>query len=63
MRQSILREADKKSRVSEEEEVKGVWGSQGGDGVWNSQGGGKDTLLFFSPSTFLSLSYIKRFYL
>ena len=42
MRQSILREADEKSRVSEEEEVKGVFGSQGGDGVWNSQGGGKD---------------------
>ena len=30
-------------------------------GVWNSQGGGKDKYLFF-PSTFLSLSHIKRFF-
>ena len=32
-------------------------------GVWNSQGGRKDELFFFSLSTFLSLSRIKRFYL
>ena len=51
MRESIPRQVDKKSGVPEEER-----------GVWNSQGGGKDKL-FFSPSIFLSLSHIKRFFL
>ena len=32
-------------------------------GVWNSQGGGKDKHLFFPPSTFLSLSHIKCFFI
>ena len=36
LRESILRQVDKKSRVPEEER-----------GVWNSQGGGKDKCLFF----------------
>ena len=35
MKESILRQVDKKSRVSEEE--KGVWGSQEGEGVWSSR--------------------------
>ena len=51
MSESIPRQVDKKSRVSHEE-----------IGVWNSQGEVKDTPLFF-PSTFLSLSHIKCFYL
>ena len=50
LRESIPTQLDKKSRVPEEEK-----------GVWNSQGGGKDKCLF-SPSTFLSLSHIKRFF-
>ena len=36
LRESILTQVDKKSRVPEEER-----------GVWNSQGGGKDKCLFF----------------
>ena len=51
LRESILRQTDKKSGVLEEE--KGAWGSQGG--------GGKDKLNFFF-STFLSLSHIKCFF-
>ena len=48
LRESIPRQADKKSGVPEEER----W-------VWNSQGGGKDKLFF---STFLSKDYIITMY-
>ena len=47
LRESIPRQADKKSGVPEEER----W-------VWNSQGGGKDKLFF---STFLSKDYITMY--
>ena len=52
MKESIPRQVDKKSGVPEEEK-----------GVWGSQGGGKDKILFFFPSTFLSLTHIKCFFL
>ena len=47
LRESIPRQADKKSGVPEEER----W-------VWNSQGGGKDKLFF---STVLSKDYITMY--
>ena len=43
MRESIPRQADKKSRVPEEEEQKGVWGSQGGDRGLREEGLGVST--------------------
>ena len=46
VRESIPRQVDKKSGVPEEEVI----------GVWKSQGGGKNKHLFFSP--FLSLSHM-----
>ena len=66
MRESIPRQADRKSRVSEEE--RWLWGGagEGGSsgsgtlkeeiGVWNSQGGGKDKRPF--PPAFLSISHL-----
>ena len=62
VRQSIPRQVNKKSGVSEEEEEEEVEEK----GVWNSQGG-KDKHLFFSLSlslsTFLSFSHMKYFFL
>ena len=57
MRESITRQVDKKSRVSEEE--KRVWGSQGGDrGVeFSRRRKGQTSFL----STFFSLNHIKLF--
>ena len=49
MRESIPRQVDKESSVSEDKR-----------GVWCSQGGRKDKHFIFS-STFLSLSHIKCF--
>ena len=73
MRQSIPRQVDKKSRVSEEEEEeeeeekeeKGVWGSQRGDrGLEFSRRKGQTSFLFsLCLSTFLSFSHIKYFFL
>ena len=57
--ESIPRRVDNTSRFPEEE--KGVWGSQGGDrGLEFSRR--KKGQMFF-PSTFLSLSHIKCFFL
>ena len=58
MKESIPRQVDKKSGVPEEE--KGVWGTQGGDrGLEFSRRRKGQT---FFPSTFLSLSHIKRLF-
>ena len=60
MRESIPRQVDKKSTVKEEEEEeKGVWGSQGRDRGLEVSRRRKGQTSFFS--TFLSLSHIKRF--
>ena len=58
MRESIPRQVDKKSGVPEEREV---WGSRGADrGLKFSR---RKRQTFFFPSTFLSFSHIKRFFL
>ena len=57
-RESIPKQVDKKSRVPEE--VKGVWGFQGGDrGLEFSR---RRKGQFFFPTTFLILSHIKLFF-
>ena len=62
MRESIPRWVDKKSRVPEEE--KGVCGSQSrGGGLKFFRRKGQTSFFFFFPSTFLSLSHIKHFFL
>ena len=59
MRESIPRQVDKKFGVPKKETV--VWGSQGGDrGLEISRRRKRQT---FFPSTFLSLSHIKCFFL
>ena len=60
MRESIPRQVDKKSGVPKEEK-RGSGALEEEIEVWNSQGGGKDKHFF--PTTFLSLSHIKHFYL
>ena len=61
MRESIPRQVDKKSQVSEEE--RGLWGSGGGgDKGLKFSRRRKGQTSFFS-STFLSLCHIKHFYL
>ena len=50
VRESIPRQVDKKSRLTEEE-----------IGVWNSQGGGKDKCLFFFFFFFFFLSTVLHF--
>ena len=57
VRQSIPRQVNKKSGVSEEEEEEEEEVEE--KGVWNSQGG-KDKHLFFSLSLFLSLAVAER---
>ena len=59
IRESIPRQVDKKSTVKEEEEEKGVWGSQGRDRSLEVSRRRKGQTSFFS--TFLSLSHIKHF--
>ena len=61
MRESIPRQVNKKSGVPEEE--KGVWGSRGGDRGLEFSRRRKRQMLFFFPSTFVSLSHIKYFFL
>ena len=60
MREPIPRQVDKKSGVTEE--VKGVWGSQGGDRGLEFSRRRKGQTYFF-PSTFLSLSHMKHYFL
>ena len=62
LRESISREVDKKSGVPKEET--GVWDSQSRDrGLEFSRRRKGQTSFFFFFSTFLSLSYIKCFFL
>ena len=59
MRESILRQVDKKSRVPEEE--RRVWGSQRGDRVLEFSRRTEGQTYFFS-SIFLSKDYITAMY-
>ena len=59
MRESVLRQVDKKSRVPEEE--RRVWGSQRGDRVLEFSRRTEGQTYFFS-SIFLSKDYITAMY-
>ena len=60
MRESVLRQVDKKPGFPEEE--KGTWGSQGGDRGLEFLRRRKGQTSFFFSSAFLTLSHIKHFF-